>query len=157
MPPLICSSKSGVRTLKSPIFDPFGQPAPGGVKAVSAAYWEGWQPISPAPREGLIVTPAGSETIAVLVWAGARAEGCRKPLLSFESLNSKPLAEEAFWSVRMPSDSGEKERLAQADSLTGLPLESCCTAWALTSAGCCQESARAVKVIGPSQTAGRVR
>src|ERR1700759_1743646 len=93
--PSIVSGKIGLCTVKSPIFEPSGQPLPGGEETVSAPYWAGEQPSSPAPTEGLIVSPGGKVTTALRTAAGFRRFGFRSPSLPTSRSNSKPLGEEA--------------------------------------------------------------
>src|SRR4051794_7563488 len=72
----------GLWTEKSPILDSLGQPAPGGLLGVSAAYWAGVQTPRPEPTEGLIVTPSGSVTSAFRTGEGAVRWGSLTPLAS---------------------------------------------------------------------------
>src|ERR1700761_808835 len=93
--PSINSGTSGLRTVKSPILLPFGDPAPGGDETVSAAYCAGEQPTRPAPTEGLIVVPSGRATTAVRTAAGFRRLGLSNPSLPTSRSKSNPLGEDA--------------------------------------------------------------
>src|SRR4051794_22043121 len=65
MLPSIGAETIGLLTLKSPIFDSLGQPAPSGELGVSSfSYWVFVQTPRPAPTEGLMLTPSGSVTTA---------------------------------------------------------------------------------------------
>ncbi len=50
----------------SPIFESFGQPAPGAEATVSAANWAGEQTPRPEPTEGLTDIPSGRRSTAFL-------------------------------------------------------------------------------------------
>ncbi len=78
----------GLCTVKSPIFDSFGQPRPGSEDDVSAAYCAGVQTPRPAPTDGLIVTPSGSFTTALRTGVGARRRGSVTPEESTSMSNS---------------------------------------------------------------------
>ena len=68
--------------MNTPIFEALGQPAPGGLKAVSLASWAGVQTPSPAPTEGFSETPLGSCTVIRLTSAWVRSRGLAKPSFS---------------------------------------------------------------------------
>jgi hypothetical protein len=66
-------------TVKSPIFDSFGQPAPGGEVGVSAAYWAALQTSRPEPTEGLTETPSGRRRTVFRTGLGTRRSGSMIP------------------------------------------------------------------------------
>ena len=138
--------------MKTPILDALGQPAPGGLKALSAASWAGVQAPSPAPSEGLSVTPAGSSTTASRRGSEDPQAGVGKPGSSFlRSERRSRWTEEAFCDGEQPSGrlGFEAERLTARDRRRRRP-ESRFTACAVTSAGSCQE-------VGPHREGERRR
>src|ERR1044072_2687565 len=103
--------------MKTPIFEAFGQPAPAELAADSAASWAGVQTPSPAPTEGLRVTPLGRSTRSFLTSALARSRGFAYASSSLEKRKTKPLAEDALVTERSPSGTGSK--LSTSQSVTG--------------------------------------
>lgn len=134
--------------MKSPIFDLFGQPAPGEDETVSAAYWPGEQPISPAPTEGLIVIPSGRETTAVRASAGLSRFGPSSPWLPTSRLKSKPLGDEARGFAKSARALGSKGSDPQPSSDSLSPSLKWEKVRLVKTPACCQDSIAALNTSG---------
>ena len=150
------SSKSGLWTVKSPIFEPFGQPAPGRRGDRLGRVLGGGADAEAGADRGVDRHPFGQRHHRL-----ARPARERQPLgvergrlLSTSRLKSKPLGEEARGLV----EQRQRGRARSASDAAALEARRRDEARGLTPApGCCQEVAVTLKASGPSQEVGRVR